>query len=448
MTIGRWIFAALLLSGVGFATFQGLKPHPPPPAEVSTSVAKKGPVTRTVTAAGHLQAVQTVKVSSNISGDLLSLAVQEGQRVHKGQVLGQVDRRLQEAQVSQYRAGVASAKAQIDQIQANSEQLQRDSDRTRILVKQNLASQSDLDKADSLIKAEKAHLASQKEMVAQSQGQLETAVYNLSRSTLLAPIDGTVLEISHKVGERIRGSDLSDDVVMLMGGLSDMEVKAEVGEHEVVGIHVGDESTVDIDAIPDKQFHGRVSAVSKNAQIKNPGTDAEVTTFFVRVSLLDAPEGGLPGMSSAVSIATATHDNVVMVPIQSVTSREAKKKEEKGQPREGAIRVVDATTAPASAPGSASDKKDPPTIAATGKPKPVKVVFVMNKDGVAEMREVHTGIASRTDVEILDGISEGDVIVDGPYRTLARELQDGQKIKAQTPPPGKDEKKGPPGGRS
>ena len=119
----------------------------------------------------------------------------------------------------------------------------------------------------------------------QNQGQLETALYNLSRATLTAPIDGTILELNHKVGERIRGSDFREDVVLLMGGLSDMEVKAEVGEHEVVGIHEGDEATVEIDAMPDKQFKGHVVAVGKNAQIKNPGTDAEVTTFFVRVGL-------------------------------------------------------------------------------------------------------------------------------------------------------------------
>src|SRR5205085_11249843 len=167
----------------------------------------------------------------------------------------------------------------------------------------------------------------------------------LSRATLTAPIDGTILELSHKVGERIRGSDFSEDVVMLMGGLTDMEVKAEVGEHEVVAVHIGDEAAVDIDAIPDKQFKGHVVAVGKNAQIKNPGTEAEVTTFFVRVGLDVPPEGALPGMSSAVSISTATHDNVVMVPIQAVTSREAKKKEEKAAPREGEIKVADATTA-------------------------------------------------------------------------------------------------------
>src|SRR5207248_376052 len=231
MTKGRWIVTGIVIAVVGFATVQGLRPKPPPPVEVTTSAAKKGAVTRTVTAAGHMQARETVKVSSNVTADLLSLSVKEGDKVVRGQVLG----------------------------------------------------------------------------------QLETALYNLSRATLTAPIDGTILELSHKVGERIRGSDFSEDVVLLMGGLADMEVKAEVGEHEVVAIHVGDEAAVDIDAIPDKQFKGNVVAVGKNAQIKNPGTDAEVTTFFVRVGLDVPPEGALPGMSSAVSISTATHDNVVMI---------------------------------------------------------------------------------------------------------------------------------------
>jgi HlyD family secretion protein len=443
MTKGRWIATVLILGLVGFAAFQGLKPRPPPPAEVQVSAAKRQPITRTVTAAGHLQAHETVKVSSNISGDLLSLNVKEGQVVKKGQVLGQIDRRLQEAQVAQFRAGVANARASIDQITASIAQDRNDLRRMDTLVKQHLASDADLDKAQTLVKVDEGRLAAQKQLVAQNQGQLETALYNLSRSTLTAPIDGTILEIQHKVGERIRGSDLSEDVVMLMGGLAEMEVKAEVGEHEVVGIHEGDDATIEIDAIPDKQFKGYVSGLVKNAQIKNPGTDAEVTTFFVRIAFNEAPENGLPGMSAAVSIATATHDKVVTVPIQAVTSREAKKKEQKLSPREGQMIAGD-KAAPAPA-GSNGDQ--PPTAAASGKPKPVKVVFVV-KDGKAEMREVHTGIASRTDIEILDGVNEGEKVVDGPYRTLARELQDGASVKVQEPKPGPGGEKGPQGGRS
>ena len=441
MTTGRWITAALVIAATGFATVQGLRPHPPPPVEVTSSPARRGPVTRTVTAAGHVQARETVKVSSNISGDLISLAVKEGDHVRRGQVLGQIDRRLGEATVSQFRGGVASARAQVAQIEASIIQDRADLGRVRKLVEEKLAPPSDLEKSQTQVKVDEGRFAAQKELVAQSQGQLETAQYNLSRATLTAPIDGTVLSLDHKVGERIRGSDFSEDVVMLLGGLQDLEVKAEVGEHEVVGIHVGDEATVDVDAIADKQFKGHVVAVGKNAQIKNAGTDAEVTTFFVRVGLDTPPESALPGMSSAVSIATATHDNVVMVPIQAVTSREPKKKEEKAPQREGTLRTAEASAA--AKPADAA-----PTLASAGKVKPVKVLFVIDKDGVAQMREVHTGIASRTDVEILDGVNEGDVVVDGPYRTLARELQDGQKVKPQVPGSKGTDGKGPPGGRS
>jgi HlyD family secretion protein len=445
MTRGRWILAGLVVALVAFATVMGLRPKTPPPVEVTTSVAKKGTVTRVVTAAGHLQARETVKVSSNVTGDLLSLSVKEGDRVQHGQVLGQIDKRFYETQVTQYRGAVASARAQIAQIEVTIEQDKRDLGRVKRLVDERLASAADLEKSTTQLKMDESRLASQRELVSQNVGQLETALYNLSRATLTAPIDGTILELSHKVGERIRGSDFSEDVVMLMGGLTDMEVKAEVGEHEVVAVHFGDEAAVDIDAIPDKQFKGHVVAVGKNAQIKNPGTDAEVTTFFVRVGLDVPPEGALPGMSSAVSISTATHDNVVMVPIQAVTSREAKKKEEKAAPREGEIKVAGSNGTAAAL--AANGKDDPPTKAATGKPKPVKVVFVVDKDGVAQMREVQTGIASRTDVEILSGVNEGDTVVDGPYRTLARELQEGQKVKPQKPGQGAGDK-GPQGGRS
>src|SRR3954466_11886812 len=445
MTKGRWILAAIVVAVVGFGTVQGLRPKPPPPVEVTTSAAKKGTVTRTVTAAGHLQARETVKVSSNVTGDLLSLSVKEGDHVKQGQVLGQIDKRLYETQVAQFREPLASAKAQISQIDVTIAQDKKDLARVKKLTDDRLASTADLEKSETQLKMDESRLASQKELVAQNLGQLDTALYNLSRATLIAPIDGTGLELSHKVGERIRGSDFSEDVVMLMGGLSDMEVKAEVGEHEVVAVHMGDETAVEIDAIPDKQFKGHVVAVGKNAQIKNPGTDAEVTTFFVRVGLDVPPESALPGMSSAVSISTATHDSVVMVPIQAVTSREAKKKEQKAAPREGEIKVADATTTSTTA--GTNGKDDPPTRAAPGKPKPVKVVFVVDKDGVAQMREVQTGIASRTDVEILTGVSEGDTVVDGPYRTLARELQEGQKVKPQKPAQGAGDK-GPQGGRS
>lgn len=425
MTKGRWILAAIILILVGLATAQGLKPKPPPATEITTATVKRQDVVQTVSAAGHLQARETVKVSSNVTGELLSLSVKEGDQVKMGQVLGQIDKRLAEAQVAQFRGAVASSSAQILQFEESVGQDKRDLERAQKLFAEGLATQADVEKAQTAVKLDESRRSAQKQVVAQARAQLETALYNLSRATLTAPIDGTILEINHKVGERIRGSDFSEDVVLVMGGLAEMEVKVEVGEHEVVSIHAGDEATVEIDALPDKQFKGHVVAVGKNAQIKNAGTDAEVTTFFVRVGLDAPPEGGLPGMSASVSIATARHPSVLTVPIQAVTARDPKKKDEPA----AAPTAAPAATGEASAPG--------------GKAKLAKVVFVV-KDDKAEMRVVHTGIASRTDVEILDGISEGETIVDGPYRTLARELQDGQSVKLQPKdgPGGPGEKKG------
>ena len=119
MTKGGWILAAIILLLVGFATAQGLRPRPPPPVEVSTATVKRQDVTRTVSAAGHLQARETVKVSSNVTGDLLSLAVKEGDYVKQGQVLGQIDKRLGESQVAQFRGAVASAVAQTLQVEVS-----------------------------------------------------------------------------------------------------------------------------------------------------------------------------------------------------------------------------------------------------------------------------------------------------------------------------------------
>jgi HlyD family secretion protein len=436
MTKGRWLLTVLILLAVGFATAQGLRPHPPPPVEVTMVAVKRKDLTHTVNAAGHLQARETVKVSSNVTGDLLSLSVKEGDLVKRGQVLGQIDKRLQESQVAQFRGAVASAVAQAAQVEATIAQDERDLERRKKLVAENLATTADLEKIETQLKLDRARLTAQKQLVAQNQGQLETALYGLSRATLKAPIDGTILELNHKVGERIRGSDFSEDVVLLMGGLSELEVKAEVGEHEVVSIHEGDLATVEIDALPDKQFKGHVVSVGKNAQIKNPGTDAEVTTFFVRVGLDVPPPGALPGLSSAVSIATATRTQVLSVPIQAVTSREPKHAD-KGSP--------DAAAAPEK---SADAGPGEPSVPPGGKPKPIKVVFVVDKDGTAQMRPVRTGIASRTDVELLEGVNEGETIVDGPYRILARELSDGQKVKEMSKDGAGGGDNGPSGGKS
>src|SRR5260370_28729235 len=159
MARGRWIWTGIIGVLGGGPTFQGLRPKPPPPVEVTTAVDRKGRVTRTVTAAGHLEAQQTVKVSSNVTGDLIELNVNEGDRVQRGQLLGQIDKRLEESQVAQFRGAVASAKAQIIQIEANVAQDKRDLERLQKLVAEKLASSSDLEKSQTPLQFDHDRLA-------------------------------------------------------------------------------------------------------------------------------------------------------------------------------------------------------------------------------------------------------------------------------------------------
>jgi len=253
-------------------------------------------------------------------------------------------------------------------------------------------------------------------LVAQNVGQLETALYNLSRATLTAPIDGTILELSHKVGERIRGSDFSEDVIVVISTLSKMEVKVEVGEHEVIYVKEGDPADIEIDAMPERKFPAQVVEVARNATVKNAGTEAEVTTFFVRLALTEPVPGALPGMSAQASIATDTRDGAVAVPIQAVTVRPEKDLAGGGKGPED----DKAPQAPA-APGK-KPKRDPLR----------KVVFVI-QDGVAKVRPVETGLASETEIEIVSGLAEGEKVVEGPYRILSRDLADGRGVTEEAP---------------
>ncbi|MGC4122609.1 MAG: efflux RND transporter periplasmic adaptor subunit [Myxococcales bacterium] len=246
---------------------------------------------------------------------------------------------------------------------------------------------------------------------------------------MYAPLDGVVTSAPKKVGERVRGSDFTEDVILVISTLNAMEVKVEVGEHEVVYIKEGNQAEVEVDAFPDKKWPATVVEIAKNANIKNQGTEAEVTTFFVRMALTTPMPGGLPGMSAEVSIATETHENAVVVPIQAVAART--EKELKGDDESGSSAVVEGQV-PVIA-GKKKKARDPLQ----------KVVFVV-EEGVAKARRVEVGLASETDIEILSGLKDGESIVVGPYKAVSKELKDGKPVE----PEKEKDKKGEKGSKS
>jgi HlyD family secretion protein len=405
----KWWKAAIaggLFLGGAAITAGGLKDRPPPMVEAQVTKARKGSITRTITGAGKVQATTTVKISSSLSGDLTELLVKEGDRVTKGQVLGRIDRKRYEATVKQALAAQNAARSDMQVAQVEADRTAAELARVEELGKKGLASAAEVEQARAARDSAVGRVSAAQQRLAQSSAVYDEAQTSLSKTTMLSPIDGNVIELSREVGERVRGSDLSEDVVMTIAALNIMEVKFEVGEHEVVHLKPGQPAEISVDALEGESYQGSVVEIAQKALIKNPGTEAEVTTFPVTVALNSRPPRVLPGMSAEVRISAETRDDTVLVPIQSVTVRPEKSLPDYKPPVEG---------------GGLTVARRAETLA--------KVVFVVDADNKVQMRRVRTGIASDTDLEILEGIQPEDKVVEGPYRTLSKELKHGDAIR-------------------
>jgi len=408
----KLIIGAVLLLGVAAITVGGLKTRPPPAVDVQFAKAKKASITRTITGAGKVQATTTVKISSNLSGDLIELLVKVGDPVKRGQVLGRIDRKRFEAAAKQAFAAQSAAKAETQVAQVEVERTSVEYGRAEGLSKKGLTSDAELGKSKADRDGALARLASARERHAQAAAAYEEAQTNLAKTTLVSPIDGSVIERTREVGERVRGSDFNEDVVMTLAGLNSMEVKIEVGEHEVVFLRLGQKADVSVDALEGQTFEGTVTEIAQKALIKNPGTEQEITSFPITVLLTSRPPGVLPGMSAEVRIAAESRNDAVVVPIQAVTVRSEKNLADAPAPIEGTTTSLTA-------------KKRTETLA--------KVVFVVDPQGKAHVRRVRTGIASDTELEVVEGLQEGEQIVEGPYRTLSKDLKDGDRVQELKP---------------
>jgi HlyD family secretion protein len=420
MTIARWIFAVVIIAVVAMVTLSSLRPREVPPVAVHTATASQMSITRTVTGAGKLEPERKVNVSSNITGVLLELKVGIGSTVAKGEVIGQIDTSRYKAQYQQQVAQVRSAEADVTRARANAAYLASEEKRAESLIKSQVGSEAELAKARSsraLADSERAAAESRAKMAKAALSEAQSA---LGWATLTAPVAGTVLAVNHRVGERVRGSDFAEDVILTLGSLGEVWVRLEVGEHDVIFIKPGQKATIEIDAFGDKVFTGKVIDAGRDAIVKNAGTENEVTSFPVWVALDEEPPRALSGMSAQVTISTETRANAVAVPIQAVTVRPP-----------GGPPGADGKQPPADGKQPPADGKQPP--AADGPPGPGgkgkldKVVFVV-ADGKVSRRVVEVGLQSETHVEIVRGLKAGEVVVEGPYRTLARELQDGMPV--------------------
>jgi HlyD family secretion protein len=358
-------------------------------------------ITQVVTATGKIQPEVQVQISPEVSGEIVSLPVKEGQRVKKGDVLMKIKPDVYIAQKDQSAAGLLQAKSSVSKTEPDFQRMQA-------LFKKGLASQSDFDQSRAAYESSKA-------IYAQAKASLDQAEESLRKTTVLAPMDGTVSQLNSELGERVLGTaQFQGTNVMTIADLSRMEARVDVSENDVVLTHVGDTARISVDAVPDRKINALVYEIANTGTSKGTGTQEEVTTFQVKMRIVDKDIPLRPGMSMTSDIETKTKQNVLAVPIQCVTTRMPKVEIKEGQGDGQSGQVVAANT----------------TAKAKSENKPKEIVFAVEK-GVAKAIPVKRGISNDQYVEITEGVTDSMKVVSGSYKAINRDLEDGTKVRIE-----------------
>jgi HlyD family secretion protein len=429
-------------------------------ATVQTGKVLREDLATVVSASGEIKPKTYVNIGANAFGKITHLRVKEGDRVKKGQLLAQLENvqssadvnaneaSLQMSQTDAIAADAALKTSQADLLraQADYERNKLDWDRAQNLFKDGLISKSDFDSrknawatADSgLVQAQarvaqaKAQKDSANKHVTQADATLTHYTDLLQKTTYLAPYDGVITNLPVREGETVVVGiqNAQGSTLMTIADMSVITAEVKVDETDIVNVHIGQASEVTIDAIPNKIFHGTVSEIGDNAIVRSSGVSTsqsasaseEAKDFKVVVTLTDPPADLRPGLSTTAKITTATRSNALAVPIQALTLRSRKQIDEQNNPP-GSVHAAP----PAVKEVASKSKKD----------DDVQGVFVIRK-GKAVFVPVSTGITGTTDIEVLDGLKEGDEVITGSYKIL-RTLRPGTNIKIDNSVPKKED---------
>ncbi|MBI5473205.1 MAG: efflux RND transporter periplasmic adaptor subunit [Ignavibacteriae bacterium] len=391
----------VLAIAAGVVLFLGSKKEPV--ISVQIDKVKRHTITQVVTATGKIQPEILVKISPEVSGEIVSLPVKEGQRVKKGELLMKIKPDVYVAQREQAAAALLSVQARLTSAEP---EFKRISD----LHGKGLVSQSEYDQS-------RANYESAKANYAQARASLDQTNEALRKTTIVAPMDGTISQLNSRLGERVLGTQQFQGTdVMTIADLSRMEGRVDVSETDVIRLHIGDTARIAVDALPDKKVNALVYEIANTATSRGLGTQEEVTNFQVKMRIVTPGVTLRPGMSMTADIETETKSNVLAVPIQSVTTR-APKMEGKEPPKDGQSAEFVKPGGQASASGRNNNK-------------PNEVIFVVEGNTVKAI-SVKRGISNDTYVEISEGAKEEMQVVSGSYKAINRELEDGSKVKIE-----------------
>ncbi len=400
---------------------------------VTTEKAEVKTITQLVTATGKVQPETEVKISPEVAGEIVDIPVKEGGPVKKGDLLVRIKPDTYQAQVDQQEASLASARATSVLSQAHLTKAEQDFKQAQELYAKKLVSDADFTAAKTNLDVAKADFDSSLAQIRRTEGSLSQFKDQLNKTTIYAPMDGTISSLSSEVGERVVGTgSFAGTEIMRVADLSNMEVRIKVNENDIVNVKLGDHAAISIDAYPGRKFSGTVNEISSSAAgtgASGSGNNAvptdDVTNFLVKIRITDRDAHLRPGMSGTVDIETQTVANVVAIPVQSVTVRAAggKTSEELQQ-----AKAKEAKERSGNDLDLAKEKED----ARRNLEKLDRVVFVKSGDTV-KLRKVETGIADNTSIEVKSGLKAGEEVVSGSYAAISRKLKDGSKVMIEKP---------------
>jgi HlyD family secretion protein len=406
----------------------------------------KRTIIETVSASGKVYPEDERKVSSDVSGEVVELNVQEGDSVRKGQVLGKVfadvltsNRDRSASVVNQQQAQVSNIEAGLDAFEARLNQAKLAYERQKKLFDEKVISKAEFEQAESQYLSAKADLNAARQSVKGTKAGVESAKAdlnaankNLSRTTIVSPMDGIVSLLAVKKGERVAGNQFSlGTEIMRVADMSKIEVRVDVGENDIPKVHIGDSAIIEVDAYNDRKFKGVVTQISSSStSAQGAGVAAassDVTNYKVYIRIDPASYSDLmdptksrnlpfrPGMSASADIMTKRHENVLAIPILAITTRDKNEKESKTKAKEEADKKK-------------AQGQEVSANNAVLTEDMEEVVFVLGADGKVRKVPVRTDIQDNEYIEVLSGVKEGDQVVSAPYNTISKLLKDDMKV--------------------
>ncbi len=371
---------------------------------VQTEVVELREIVQLVTASGRIHPETEVKISAEVSGEIVEMPVREGQIVQRGDMIVRIRPDAYIASRNRAQAAYEYARAELRRTEANLEKALSEYSRMQELFGKQLVSESELIAARTAYTVALAGKEATEHQIAQARASLEEAEENLQRTNIYAPMIGTVTKVNSELGERVVGTGMMGGTeIMVISDLTRMEARVDVDENDVVQVSIGDSARVEVDAYPGRIFDGVVTEIAHAAKTRGMGTQEEVVNFEVKIRIIEPDVMLRPGMSMIADIETDIRPDAIAVPIQSVT-----------------IRLDEDNTQ--------QDNRSTDRRRGRVRDQPNEIVFIVDGDKVKAV-PVKRGIMGERYVEIVEGLEEGSEVVSGSFRAINRDLEDGALVR-------------------